>query len=149
MLYTLIKNNNNNLIRYIKTKKYFIISLRASKTSISMIFKLLEFINSRQMLQKLKNRWEIESNFQLILILLTFSITGSLSVMVRQPIFEYLNIDASTSLWVKIPLSLLIITPSYQILLIIVGSILGQFNFFWAFEKKMLSRFRFGKQKQA
>ena len=99
------------------------------------------------MLQKLKSRWQIESNYQLILILITFSVTGSLSVMVRRPIFEYLDIDATTSLWVKIPMSLLIITPSYQILLIIVGSILGQFKFFWAFEKKMLSRFRFNKKK--
>ncbi|MGZ2370699.1 DUF6787 family protein [Ancylomarina sp. YFZ004] len=99
------------------------------------------------MLQKLKNRWQIENNFQLTLILLTFSVTGSLSVMVRRPIFEYLGIDATTSLWVKIPMSILIITPSYQVLLIIVGSILGQFRFFWAFEKKMLSRFRFGKKK--
>ena len=99
------------------------------------------------MLQKLKNRWQIESNFQLVLILITFSVTGSLSVMVRRPIFEYLGIDATTSLWVKIPMNLLIITPSYQILLIIVGSILGQFNFFWAFEKKMLSRFHFSKKK--
>ena len=99
------------------------------------------------MLQKLKSRWQIESNYQLILILITFSVTGSLSVMVRRPIFEYLDIDATTSLWVKIPMSLLIITPSYQILLIIVGSILGQFKFFWAFEKKMLGRFRFNKKK--
>ena len=99
------------------------------------------------MLQKLKNRWQIESNFQLILILLTFSVTGSLTLMVRRPIFEYLDIDATTSLWIRIPLSILIITPSYQILLIIVGSVLGQFRFFWAFEKKMLSRFRFVKRR--
>jgi len=99
------------------------------------------------MLQKLKNRWKIESNFQLILILITFSATGSLTLFVRRPIFEYLAIDASTSLWVKIPMSILIITPSYQVLLIIVGSILGQFKFFWAFEKKMLGRFRFSKKK--
>jgi hypothetical protein len=98
------------------------------------------------MLQKLKTRWQIESNLQLILILATFSVTGSLSVMVRRSIFEYLGIDAATSLWVKIPMSLLIITPAYQILLIIVGTLLGQFKFFWAFEKKMLSRFRFGKK---
>lgn len=99
------------------------------------------------MLQKLKNRWQIESNFQLILILITFSATGSLTLLVRRPIFEYLDIDATTSLWIKVPLSLLIITPSYQVLLIIVGSLLGQFKFFWAFEKKMLSRFRFSSKK--
>ncbi len=99
------------------------------------------------MIQRLKTRWQIDNNLQLILILITFSLTGSLSVMVRRPIFEYLDIGAATSLWVKIPMSILIITPSYQILLVIVGTLLGQFKFFWAFEKKMLSRFRFNKQK--
>ncbi|RXQ97587.1 diacylglyceryl transferase [Ancylomarina salipaludis] len=99
------------------------------------------------MLQKLKNRWKIESNFQFILILITFSVTGSLAVMVRRPIFEYLSIDSTTSLWIKIPMSILIITPSYQVLLVIVGSVLGQHKFFWAFEKKMLNRFQFKKKK--
>lgn len=31
LLYTLIKNNNNNLNQYLKTKKYFIISLNENK----------------------------------------------------------------------------------------------------------------------
>jgi len=98
------------------------------------------------MLQKLKDRWKIESNFQFILILITFSVTGSLAVMVRRPIFAQMGIVSETSLWIKIPMSILIITPSYQVLLVIVGSILGQFKFFWAFEKKMLSRFQFKKK---
>jgi hypothetical protein len=94
------------------------------------------------MFEKLKKRWEITSNIQLILILITFSVTGSLSVMVRKPVFEYLSIGPDTHLLIKIFMSILIITPTYQILLVLVGSLLGQFRFFWNFEKKMLSRFR-------
>lgn len=93
------------------------------------------------MFEKLKKRWEITSNIQLILILITFSVTGSLSVMVRKPIFEYLSIGSETNLLFKIFMSLLIITPTYQVFLIIIGSLLGQFRFFWNFEKKMFSRF--------
>lgn len=93
------------------------------------------------MFEKLKKRWEISSNFQLILILIAFSVTGSLSVMVRKPVFEYLSIGPDTNLLFKIFMSILIITPSYQVFLLIVGSLLGQFRFFWNFEKKMLSRF--------
>lgn len=93
------------------------------------------------MFEKLKKRWEITSNIQLILIIITFSITGSLSVMVRKPIFEYLSIEPDTNLFIKIFMSILIITPTYQVFLIIIGSLLGQFRFFWKFEKKMLSRF--------
>lgn len=100
------------------------------------------------MFEKLKKRWQINSNLQLILILIAFSVTGSLSVMVRKPIFEYLAIDSDTNLIIQIVMSILIITPTYQILLLIVGSILGQFRFFWNFEKKMLSRFSFKKKKE-
>ncbi|MBI9057531.1 MAG: hypothetical protein JEZ01_07135 [Labilibaculum sp.] len=99
------------------------------------------------MFEKLKKRWEINSNLQLILILITFSITGSLSIMVRKPIFEYLSIGPETNLMIKIIMSIIIITPAYQILLLIVGSILGQFRFFWNFEKKMISRFSSKKKK--
>jgi hypothetical protein len=100
------------------------------------------------MFEKLKKRWEITSNVQLIVILIVFSITGSLSVLVRNPIFDYIGITSETSLWIRIIHSILIITPTYQILLLIVGTLLGQFKFFWAFEKKMMSRFVPGKNKK-
>ncbi|PXX99107.1 diacylglyceryl transferase [Marinifilum breve] len=94
------------------------------------------------MFDKLKKRWEINSNLQLVIILIVFSITGSLSVLVRNPIFEYFSIDADTNILLRILLSILIITPTYQVLLLIVGTLFGQFRFFWNFEKKMLSRFQ-------
>ncbi|WP_421918370.1 DUF6787 family protein [Marinifilum sp.] len=94
------------------------------------------------MFEKLKKRWEINSNLQLVVILIVFSITGSLSVLVRNPIFEYFSIDTDTNILLRIFLSILIITPTYQLLLLIVGTLLGQFRFFWNFEKKMLSRFQ-------
>ncbi|NOU59356.1 DUF6787 family protein [Marinifilum caeruleilacunae] len=94
------------------------------------------------MFEKLKKRWEIDSNLQLVIILIVFSITGSLSVLVRNPIFEYFSIDSDTNLFLRIILSILIITPTYQVLLLLVGSLFGQFRFFWNFEKKMLSRFQ-------
>lgn len=98
------------------------------------------------MFEKLKKRWNITSNLQLVLILIVFSITGSLSVMIRKPVFEYLEIGQETNTLIKILMSILIITPTYQVLLIIVGSFLGQFRFFWNFEKKMLSRFSLKKK---
>jgi len=100
------------------------------------------------MFEKLKKRWEITSNIQLILIFIAFSVTGSLAVMVRKLVFSYLPIGSDTNLLIKIFMSILIITPTYQVFLIIVGSLLGQFRFFWKFEKKMLSRFIPKKKKQ-
>jgi len=99
------------------------------------------------MIEKLKKRWDISSNIQLVLILIVFSITGSLSVMVRNPIFDYFSIGSDTNILLRILLSILIITPTYQVLLLIVGTVFGQFRFFWNFEKKMISRFSRKKNK--
>ncbi|MGB2332508.1 MAG: DUF6787 family protein [Litorivicinaceae bacterium] len=38
------------------------------------------------------------------------------------------------------PLRVLIIFPIYQLLLIIIGTLAGQFSYFWEFEKKFLRR---------
>jgi hypothetical protein len=35
---------------------------------------------------------------------------------------------------------ILVIFPLYQLLLLCFGWLLGQFSFFWAFEKKMFAR---------
>jgi hypothetical protein len=43
---------------------------------------------------------------------------------------------------IAIPIRLIIIFPIYQILLVLIGSIFGQFRFFWKFEKKILKRMR-------
>lgn len=93
------------------------------------------------MLEGLKRRWNINSNLQLVVILVMFAITGSATVYVKKMIFGWIGIDAETELWFKIPLYIAIIFPIYQIMLLIVGTLLGQFRFAWEFEKKMFSRF--------
>jgi|SRR5690554_2085828 len=97
------------------------------------------------MLKRIKNRWNVKSNFQLLLILVVFSVTGSATLFVRKAAFEWLGITADTSLWIKFPLYILIIFPSYQILFLIVGTLFGQFRFAWEFEKKIFSRFKLRK----
>jgi hypothetical protein len=92
-------------------------------------------------LNKLKQRWQISSNWQLFMICVVFAITGSSSAMVSAPILKFLNITKELHPAIFWPLRILIIFPVYQVLLIIIGTLLGQFKFFWAFEKKMLSRF--------
>jgi hypothetical protein len=91
------------------------------------------------MLNRIKKRWNIKSNFQLYVILIVFAVTGFSTVYVRKLIFTLLGITQDHSLWFKVPLYILVIIPTYQILLLIVGTIFGQFKFAWEFEKKMLS----------
>ncbi len=97
------------------------------------------------MLKKLKEKWNIKSNLQLVLILVIFSITGSASLVVRKFVFEWLGITTDTSLWIKVPLYVLIIVPAYQILFLVIGTLFGQFRFAWEFEKRVFSRFKFKK----
>jgi hypothetical protein len=92
--------------------------------------------------EKLKQRWGISSNLQAALIFIVFGITGSMSVKVSAPVLEFLGVTKTNLEWYFFwPLRILIITPIYQVLLIIFGTLFGQFSFFWKMEKKMLSRF--------
>lgn len=101
-------------------------------------------------MQRLKERWGISSNFQLIIIFFVFSITGSSSVFAAKPFLNFIGLQqanfpdawwGSTLYWI---LRILLIFPFYQILLVIYGWLFGQFKFFWDFEKKMLKRIGLG-----
>ena len=97
-------------------------------------------------MKKLKDKWNITSNFQLIIILIVFAITGSLSLVVSEPILEILGIKSSSmSTWFFTPLRLIIVFPVYQLLILAIGFLFGQFNFFWQLEKKMLIKMGFSK----
>lgn len=96
-------------------------------------------------MEKLKLRWGIKSNFQLAVIFIVFAITGSSSMLITSPILNFLNISKiNTNIIMYYILKIIIVFPSYQILLVFFGFIAGQFHFFWTFEKKMLARLGFG-----
>ena len=96
------------------------------------------------MIEKLKKRWNVESNWQIAVIFLVFSVTGSASMMIRRPFMDLIGVERGvTSAFIYWPASILSIFVFYQITLVFVGALFGQFKFFWAFEKKMLRRFGF------
>jgi hypothetical protein len=96
-------------------------------------------------MKRLKERWGIYSNFQLVMILIVFAVTGSSAARLATPFTSFLGITADNfSAWVYWPARILLIFPIYQVLLIFFGFIFGQFKFFWNFEKKMLSRMGLG-----
>lgn len=95
-------------------------------------------------MEKLKKRWGIETNFQLTIIFIVFAITGSASAWLSKPFCFWLGITKSDlGLWFT-PVRLLLIFPIYQVLLVLIGFVFGQFKFFWTFEKKMLKLMGFG-----
>lgn len=101
-------------------------------------------------MKKLKERWNIQSNFQLVIIFVVFAITGSLSAYLAKPVLASLGISREVfpehfiGGFFYYSIRILIIFPIYQILLVVIGSIFGQHKFFWNFEKKMLTRLGLG-----
>lgn len=95
-------------------------------------------------MDKLKARWGIESNWQIIIILIVFAITGSTASYIGKPILKYLNITTevfgSVGYWV---IRVLLLFIMYQFMLVFFGWLFGQHSFFWNFEKKMLRRIGF------
>ena len=94
--------------------------------------------------KKLESKWEVTYRWELISIFLVFASTGSSSVFVSRPIIKLMGITKENLnpfiYWV---LYIIIGFIFYQILLVCIGWLFGQFNFFWNFEKKMLRRIGF------
>jgi len=97
-------------------------------------------------IDRLKKKWNIQSNRQLSIVFIVFGITGSSSVKVGRPFLELIGLQpevftdiplGSALYWV---LRILVIFPIYQVLLVLFGALFFQFSFFWEFEKKILRR---------
>ena len=91
-------------------------------------------------MEKLKKIFKVKSLYQLIVVFIVFGITGSLSLFVSDYILDFLNLDSFI-------LSLLLLLMIYQLLLIIIGTLFGEFTYFWTMEKKIISRFSFNRSK--
>ena len=92
------------------------------------------------MKSKLIKIFKVKDFNQLIIIFIVFGITGSLSVVLGKYVLikifgeSFLN---NNYYWL---LRLILIFPIYQVLLIIVGALFGQFRYFWEIDKKILIR---------
>jgi hypothetical protein len=95
-------------------------------------------------METFKERWGIKSNIQLTVILIVFAITGSTSAWLSKPFCFWLGIIKEDLEFWFTPIRLILIFPIYQVLLVVIGFLFGQFKFFWAFEKKMLKRMGMG-----
>ncbi|NER16743.1 DUF6787 family protein [Spongiivirga citrea] len=96
-------------------------------------------------MEKLKQRWGIDSNWQIVVIFIVFAITGSSAAKLAEPLTNFIGLDQeSTNGFIYWTARILLIFPIYQILLVAFGWLFGQFQFFWGFEKKMLKRLGFG-----
>ncbi len=135
--------------------KYILKSIGVFQTEVSYIgllsaitifsSALLLFITLK-LFSVLEKKWQVTYRWELIAIFIAFAITGSTAARISDPILTLFGLEKTvTSNWIYWPVRILLIFPIYQILLLIVGWLFGQFKFFWNFEKKMLSRMGFAR----
>ena len=97
-------------------------------------------------IKKLQHKWEVNERWELIRIFIVFAITGSSSVFVGRPIIKLMGVSTENLGPILYGLIFCLVSLIfYQILLVFLGFVLGQFDFFWNFEKKMLRRFGLGR----
>ena len=95
------------------------------------------------MIQNLIDKFNAKSKMHLFVIFLIFGLSGSLSLWVSSPIMLFLDLkDTLDNLVLYTFLRILIIIPIYQLILIIIATLFGEFEYFWRFEKKILKRIK-------
>ncbi|MBR9918969.1 prolipoprotein diacylglyceryl transferase [bacterium] len=86
-----------------------------------------------------KVKWKVESDRRMLWIFLIFAITGTSTVFVRKFIFKILGIEISQPVMAFL-VKFVAIYLVYQLMLFIVGSLLGEFKFVSWFIAKMNKR---------
>ncbi len=90
-------------------------------------------------MNKLKKRWGITSNFQLVIIFVVFAINGTVSAKISRFFMHLFGItDQNTPWYLYYLLLIVLVLPLYPFLLMVFGYLFGQSKFFFPFAKKML-----------
>ena len=66
---------------------------------------------------KLKERWGVETNFQVIVILLVFSLTGFSTLYAHNFIDYLLGVNNDTQLWIKTVIFIFLVLPIFSLFL--------------------------------
>lgn len=90
-------------------------------------------------LERLRNRWKLNSIYQVIVVLLVFACTGFTVLFIKKPVLHFFT-DEKTDSAIATTLYYLLILPVYNVILLAYGFVFGQFSFFWEFEKRTFGR---------
>ena len=94
-------------------------------------------------MEKIRRLFGVGSNYQLIIVNIVFAVTGTLALYLAGDDLDFIGVmHGDVSNVVYWTLRILVIIPVYQILLIVIGTVFGEFSYFWELEKKMFSRFK-------
>ena len=95
------------------------------------------------MIQNLINKFNAKSKVHLFIIFIVFGLSGSFSLWISSPILAALDLkDILNNYPLYILFRVLIIIPIYQLILLVIATLFGEFEYFWKFEKKILKRIK-------
>ena len=95
------------------------------------------------MIQNLIKKFNAKSKIHLFIIFIVFGLSGSSSLWISSPILAALDLkDMLNNYPLYILFRVLIIIPIYQLILIVIATLFGEFEYFWKFEKKFLKRIK-------
>ncbi len=95
------------------------------------------------MIQNLINKFNAKSKVHLFIIFIVFGLSGSFSLWISSPILAALDLKNMLNNYpLYILFRVLIIIPIYQLILIVIATLFGEFEYFWKFEKKFLKRIK-------
>lgn len=89
------------------------------------------------MFKRLQQKWGVSTR-QFWILFLVFALTGTTTAVLTRYITAFLGMDASTPMVWRIILRVGMLVFGYQVILLGYGALLGQWDFFWKYEKKIL-----------
>tara|TARA_B100000497_G_scaffold94268_1_gene105650 strand:+ start:18569 stop:19072 length:504 start_codon:yes stop_codon:yes gene_type:complete len=128
-----------------KLVRIFAIESLAINIALSLVLSIILLKFTLFLFKKLEKKWKLTYRWEMIRVFIVFAITGSSSAIVGKPFLKMVGITSNNLqpviYWL---LYVLISFIFYQVLLISIAWLFGQFQFFWDFEKKMIRRMRLG-----
>jgi hypothetical protein len=108
---------------------------------MEIFFEIGSWINIPRVawIEKLRDRWNLGSPFQVIIVLIVFACTGFTVLFIKKPLLQFLAGEGGDTVVASV-LYYILILPLYNVLLLGYGFLFGQFSFFWAFEKRLFKR---------
>ena len=96
-----------------------------------------------KILKKLILIFEAKSLIHLIKIFFIFGLAGSLSLYLSELIYNYINLKDFVNIYiVKLFIKIIFLIIIYQITLLSIAKIFGEFKYFFKFFKKFFNRFK-------
>ena len=93
------------------------------------------------MLNRLQQKWGVSTR-QFWILFLVFALTGTTTAIFTRYVTAWLGMDAhSFWLW-RVLLRIGMLIFGYQFILLAYGALLGQWSFFWRYEKKLLQKLK-------